>query len=230
MSAVADIGGSVVSGVFADDRLGRGTDAAISSRRKANALYKQSWNDTRADFGKFLNGGTEAWTKMLGLFGIGTGGGAKPDGGATSDFLTRFVESSPDYKFAKGEMIDAADKSASANGRLFSGGYAKELQERAGGLASTQLNNVLNRMMSFAGVGMNAADTLGRFRKGYADSRAGNMTDIGDLKLGRQLGQADIFSSTMGDVMGSFGGGGGGGGGGNFGMTPGDIFGSGWTF
>lgn len=201
MGAVADIGGNLASGVFGYDRLERGTDAAINSRRKANRLYKASWEDTESDFAPFLQGGQNAWAKMMEAFGIG---GPGKDGGATSDFLTRFVENSPDYQFMRGEMIGAADKSAAANGRLFSGGYAKELQERAGGLASTQLGNVLNRMMSFAGVGMNTADTLARYRKGYTDSRAGNMTDIGDLKLGRQLGNADIF----GNVMGNMGGGG----------------------
>lgn len=188
--------GSVSNGLFSYDRLERGTNAAIGGHKKADKIYQDAFADTEGDFQPFLAGGTEMWQKLMGLYG----GGDNPDGGATSDFLTRFVENSPDYQFTRDQMIKSGDASASSRGRLFSGGYAAELQKNAGGLASTQLNNVLNRMMSFAGVGMGAADTLGRYREDYASLRGQGKVAVGDLKLARQLGNADIFSNTLADI------------------------------
>ncbi len=72
----------------------------------------------------------------------------------------RFKET-PGYTFRFDEGLRAIDRSASARGRLGSGGLTRELTRYGQGIASEEFNNYANRLAGLAAGGQGAAVTSG---------------------------------------------------------------------
>lgn len=65
-------------------------------------------------------------------------------------------QGSPGYQFRQSEGVKAADRSASAKGKLFSGGQTKAVTEFGQGLASQEYNNYFNQLAGLSGQGLGA--------------------------------------------------------------------------
>ncbi len=76
------------------------------------------------------------------------GGGQGPD-------YSPFYQS-PGYQFRLDEGVKAIDRSASARGKLGSGGLQRELTRYGQGLASQEFNSYANRLSAMAGIGQTA--------------------------------------------------------------------------
>jgi hypothetical protein len=176
------------------------------------------------------NGDAFQWTPDAGSGGGGSGAGGAGFGsgggqlglngpfGATP-FNFQFNESDPSYQFLKKEVLGAIQNSQFARGTGLTGGAAKELQDRAAGLASMEYGNEFDRafrtnQLNFgqglaanenqfdqnyrlAGMGfnattndVNAAGGLGSTGSSYANQVGSLYGDIGNVNAGNIAGNA----------------------------------------
>jgi hypothetical protein len=133
---------------------------------------------------------------------------------------------SPDYKYARDQMIYGQDHSAAARGRLNSGGYGMDLAKGLNGLASQNLGNYRQSLQWGANLGQNAAAGVGQAGMQSANNIGGLMQDRAQAQssgyggwAGAVTGLGGIAASqpwASGSIFG--GGSGGGGSSGSFGM------------
>ena len=125
--------------------------------------------------------------------------------------------SSPDYLFAQQQGLQGLDRSAAARGGLYSGGADADRMTFASGLASQNLGNYRNNLMSLANMGQNQSQYMGQLGqnfgnqfgqamgiKGQADAQRASAT------AGAQAGYGNALASAASTYMGAGGGGGGG--------------------
>jgi hypothetical protein len=183
----------------------RASEAAIAEQRRQ---YDQSRSDQMPfmQFGQSQLGGLQALAN-----------------GDYSGF-----ENSPDYKYAREQMIYGQDHSAAARGRLQSGGYAMDLAKGLNGLASQNLGNYRGSLQWGANLGQNAAAGVGQLGANAANQIGNQYQNRGDAQASAYGGNAG-FGYGLAGLIGQqpwastsiFGGGGGGGGGG---LAPGGSY------
>lgn len=127
-------------------------------------------------------------------------------GGDYSGFMN-----SPDFLASQKAGIYALDSGAAARGNLFSGGHQVDLANKMQDHASGYLNNYRNHLMGVAGMGQNAASTLGSLGQQSANTVMGGYAGIGQAQQdARGAVAGGLFG--LGNMFGShFGGAGGGG-------------------
>ena len=138
-------------------------------------------------------------------YGQGMGGLAGLDRLNSGDYSG--FENSPDYQYAREQMIYGQDHSASARGRLQSGGYAMDLAQGLNGLASQNLGNYRGSLQWGAGLGANAASGLASLGASAGDSIAKLQHDSGLAMAGKQSAygnNAGNFLSSMSNKAGQF--------------------------
>jgi len=120
------------------------------------------------------------------------------DGGDFSGF-----ENSPDFIFARDQAMRAQDRSASARGSLFSGGTEADRMQMASGLASQNLGNFMNRQQGMAGMGLNAATSLGQFGQNATGQQMGAMGAAGSARAAGFGAMGDTLNG-LGMIGGNF--------------------------
>ena len=125
---------------------GYATTAAVDALRDQYEL-------TRADFAPYREIGEQALSEYGALSGIGREGLLSDEDVAAA--RERFKET-PGYEFRFDEGTRALDRSASARGRLQSGGYGRELIRYGQGVASQEFDKYANRLAGLAGAGQQA--------------------------------------------------------------------------
>ena len=141
--------------------------------------------------------------------------------------------SSPDYLFAQQQGLQGLDRSAAARGGLYSGGADADRMTFASGLASQNLGNYRNNLMSLANMGQNQSQYMGQLGQNYGNQFANAMGIKGQADAqrasataGAQAGYGNALASAASTYMGAGGGSGGsglgslfGGSGANLGQT-----------
>lgn len=178
----------------------KAADDLTDRQNEANALYRDLYRQTQADYAKY-DGGGDAYQKLLASYGVGTEGG-KPD---YSGF-----ESSPDYLWAQQQGIRGRDMSAASTGRLYSGAYDKALAQYNQGLATQNLDNYRRGLYNSAGMGLQAKNALTNYRAGYGNQLGGGITNLGDIAAAEHMGMYAVnsrYNSNMQNIWGTGGGG-----------------------
>lgn len=192
MVAAAAIGGSVVSGLFGMSSSNKAAKAQAAAAAAALREQKRQYDTTRADLAPWRTTGANALDRVGGALGLsGEEGYDKALSGYTeSPYLPRLIEKSR----------EAVEASRAARGGLFSGGTAQEIGDRAGELYLGDWNNYLDRLGNTSGQGLGATGTGAQLGQQSANAMSGIQQDIGNIKANNYNNQANIFSSTLGQV------------------------------
>jgi hypothetical protein len=192
------IGGIAASGIGAAGAAAAGGEqagaannaAALQSQEQQNSLdfQKQQWNTQQQNEAPWLQAGQSALGQL--------NGGKLPGFQAPT---AAQAQQTPGYQFQLQQGTQALENSAAAKGGLIGGNEGEALQNYGQGLASENYqqtyNNAMNeyntnvlgpynRLASLAGVGQQAANTLGQ--EGQAASS--NVSGI-NATAGQQIGQ-----------------------------------------
>src|SRR5574337_1080768 len=150
--AVAVGGGALVgaigSNMAANKQAGASKNAAnaqLQATQQSIDEQRREYDQTRTDQLPFLQAGYGALDKESAFLN-----------GDTSGF-----DKSPDYQFALSQGIGALDKSAAANGSLYSGGHSADLMQFGEGTANQFANSYWNKLAGMAGQGQVTAGNLG---------------------------------------------------------------------
>jgi hypothetical protein len=143
-SAIGAIG-SIAGGILGNNAAEDAQDAQTEAAQAAIAEQRRQYDQSRADQMPFMQYGQ---SQLGGLQALANG-----------DYSG--FQNSPDYKYAREQMIYGQDHSAAARGRLQSGGYALDLAKGLNGLASQNLGNYRSSLQWGAGLGQNAAAGVG---------------------------------------------------------------------
>jgi hypothetical protein len=178
--------GSVVGaglGLLGANQQSEGAEANANAMLEGIDFSKQVYGDAQGNFAPYLGIGQTGVNGLQALMG-----------GDLSGFWN-----SPDNVAQREAMNYGMDHSAAARGRLYSGGYGADLSKAQGDLASQQLGNYRNSLFGLAGMGQNAAGTLGSIgtqtagnvMQGYGaygnarqsayDARAGGLYGLGSM-------------------------------------------------
>ena len=177
----AVIGGAV--GLYgASKQAGAAKDAAKASQKATDATIaeqKRQFDLTRSDQMPWLQAGTGALGTLQ-----------KLNAGDYSSF-----SNSPDYQFALDQGMKTLDRSAAAQGRLYSGGYGQDLVNYGQGLATQNYNNYYNRLSNLAGVGQTAAQNLGGLGANYANSMGTALQNNATNRASSYMNQANAWNN-----------------------------------
>lgn len=113
------------------------------------------------------------------------------------------IQGTPGYQFRLGQGVNALDRSAAAKGMLHSGNQLYDLENYAQGLASTEYDNQLNRLMTLSGATTGSPAAAGQalmqgVGSGYnmQDDRYGDMMEA----------LAHLQGGQNGNILGALGG------------------------
>ena len=123
-----------------------------------------------------------------------------PAADAPSPDYTEFYKS-PGYEFRYDEGVNALDKSASARGRLSSGGHERELIRYGQGFASEEFNNYANRLSDLAGIGYSATTAGGEFGATAAANAGNAMINAGTARASGYAGAANALNAGLGNAL-----------------------------
>lgn len=185
IAGVATVGAAVLSSSAA----GKAADVQSQAASRAEQGITQRFEETRADLAPWRTTGAQALTQYAGLLGVG---GEAPDTAG----LQAGLEQYPGYQFALSQGVEAVEKSAAGRGLLQSGQTLKSLTEYGQGLASSNIENYLNRLQGLSQTGQQAAAQTGAFgaqaagQAGQAGIVAGQARATGYLGKAEALGGA----------------------------------------
>lgn len=107
---------------------------------------------------------------------------------------------SPDYQYAREQMVQGLDRSAASRSRLNSGGYPVELGGALNGLASQNLGQYRNALQWGAGLGQGSAMGLGQLGAQAGNSMASLYSDSGAARAGYHSAYANNTNNMFGNI------------------------------
>ena len=169
--------------------------------------------------GNYLPGGGPASREGFGsetgrpLQGRGGGHWATREGGALgsatpasqsgqsgrSNALAQFFQT-PDYQFTYDEGLRALQANQSGSGSTMGSRAMRQAQRYGQGLASTQLNNVLNRLSAIAGIGQTATNTTGQLGANAAANTGNALQNMGDARGSGYIGRANGINRALSGI------------------------------
>jgi len=206
-SAIGSGNAAAAQGQSAQDALNFGREQYYQNRADNQDIYNQS----RKDMAPWLGAGQTSLMQLVQQMGAG-------------DFETNVnaqnIANDPGYQFRMAEGQKALERSASARGLMASGGALKSLSRYSQGVASDEFQNAwnrnqaentgrYNRLASMAGVGQQAAQTLGNYGSQYgqamgqAGAQYGNQAmnaygAMGNAQSAGAMGTANAVSGGFG--------------------------------
>jgi len=184
--------GSAVSGGLGFLGSMFGSSAQSKAAAEALAFQKQVYAQNQANLNPFIQTGQQADASLAALYGLGSGGGGRPDFSA--------FYNSPDYQWAYDQGLKATTNLLSARGNLLSGAGLDALTKYGQGMASQQFGNYYNRLLQLSQQGAGAAGALA----GNATTQAGQ---IGNTQMGLGQAQASGIIGGTNALTGAIGGG-----------------------
>lgn len=120
------------------------------------------------------------------------GGSGKPD---YSSFFN-----SPGYQFTLQQGLNAVNRSAAANGSLYSANTLTGENNYAQGAASTQYNNYVNQLLQMSGLGNSANQSLATAGVATGEGISNSMISQGNANASGVLGSAGSFANAAKSV------------------------------
>jgi hypothetical protein len=202
--------GAVGSGLAASTQAGAAESAQqLQAQEAQNALnfQEQEWQTQQQNLQPWLKAGQGAINSLSQLTSTPGEGLLTPWTGTFTPPTAEEARATPGYQFTLQQGEGAVQDSAAARGGLLTGNTAEAMQQYGQGLADTTYQqtyqnaltqyetayntfqnnqtNLYNRLAGVAGVGQNAATSLGQ----QGQAAAGNVGNI-NLVTGAQQGQA----------------------------------------
>lgn len=177
IGAVAGVGSALLQNRAA----GKAASAANRASEQANALQQQQYEQTRSDLSPYLQQGQNALAGLTRL-----------NNGDYSGF-----QNSPDYQFALQQGLQGVDRSAAARGSLYSGGQQADLTNYAQGMASQQLGQYRNSLMSLANMGASSGSALAGVGQNYAGAVGNNLGNAANATGSAALSQGNNWSQAL---------------------------------
>jgi hypothetical protein len=181
--AALSIGGNLLSGYMGQRASGKASDALLQAGRESNALQKQMYDQTRADFAPYREAGYGALTQMQNLL-------KDPSSLAQQG----------DYQFGLNQGIKARDQSAASNGMLYSGAQQKALTQYGNDYANTKLNESYNRLAGLAGTGQQATGSTAAAGQNYGNQVGNTLQGMGNARASGYVGGANAWSNAFGNI------------------------------
>lgn len=111
------------------------------------------------------------------------------------------IRSQPGYKFRLGEGLRAIDRSASARGRMFSGGQLREITRYGQRFASEEYDKVASRLAQIAGLGGGAATSSAGLAQSAGQQIGSTYAGIGTARASGYVGAANARSQGFGNFL-----------------------------
>lgn len=183
------MGGSLLGGALGAMGAGKASGKLARGYHKAAGIYGDVFNQQKQAIQPYQKFGTDAMGRLSSIYGFGPGGSGQPDFSAISD--------SPEYQFALQQGQRQVDNGAASRGMAFSGRNIKDTMRFGQGLASQQMQNYLNRLQGFTGIGQNA---LAQFMNasGTYGANAGNAAiGVGEARAAGSLGRYNALGQAL---------------------------------
>lgn len=187
-AAAVAAGGAIYAANKQSSAAKNAADAQTSASQASIAEQQREYDQTRTDQLPFLQAGYGALDKENAFLN-----------GDWSGFMN-----SPDYQFSLNQGILANDKSAAANGSLYSGGHSADLTQWAEGDADQFANNYWNKLAGQAGQGQVSASNLATAGSNEANSISNLLTNAGNARASSYLQQGSIAGQEAGAVGNAF--------------------------
>jgi hypothetical protein len=181
--AALNIGGNLLSGYMGQRASGKASDALLQAGRESNALQKQMYDQTRADFAPYREAGYGALSQMQNLL-------KDPSSLAQQG----------DYQFGLNQGIKARDQSAASNGMLYSGAQQKALTQYGNDYANTKLNESYNRLAGLAGTGQTATGSTANAGQNYGNQVGQTLQNMGNARASGYVGGASSWNNAFGNI------------------------------
>ena len=200
-AGVLGAGATVISGAASAKAAGEAADVQAQAALRAEQGITQRFEQTRADLAPWRQTGAQALGQYAGLLGVGAPG-APGVGGPDVAGLQAGLEQYPGYQFALSQGVEAVEKSAAGRGLLQSSQTLKSLTEYGQGLASSNIENYLNRLQGLAGGGQQAAAQTGAFGAQAAGAAGQAGIAAGQARATGFRGQAQALGGTLSGLAG----------------------------
>ena len=210
---LAGIAAPFVGGAMQANASDKAADQQAQAAREANDLAWRIYQDQRGLQQPALEAGNQARNRLLDLLGMGSYKG-EHHGELGHDFTIDdfYANKDPGYQFRMNEGQKALESSAANRGRLFSGATGKALTRYGQDFASNeygkafdrnQVNraNKINPLMSLAGHGQTAANTVTGAAGTYGQTAGNNITAAGNAQAAGTVGGANAWSNAMSGAL-----------------------------
>lgn len=182
-------GGSLVGGLLGGIGAGKAGGKAAAGYQKAAGIYGDVYKDQKAAIQPYQQFGSDAMARLSSIYGFGPGGSGQPDFSAISN--------SPEYQFALQQGQRAVDNGAASRGMAFSGRNIKDTMRFGQGLASSQMQNYLNRLQGFTGVGQNALGQFMNASGNYGQNMGNAAIGVGNARAASTLGRYNALGQGL---------------------------------
>lgn len=197
-SALLGAGASMFAGKQQANAADRSSAMQLEAARVGSRTQMRMFNLARRDLAPWRNTGKKALGQLSRMFIEGKG--------------MQAFKKTPGYRFRMREGTRALDRSASARGRLMSGGHERELLRYGQGLASEEFGNYANRLASLAGIGQSATSQTAALGQQTGANMAalglqgaqgaGNaMFNAGTARASGYVGAANAFTGAGNNAM-----------------------------
>lgn len=177
--------GGLVEGLMPHSRDDAMSDAANQYEDKANQaldMYKKMYESQQEYLNPYWKFGTNALNQL-------------------SNFGQNF-KADPGYQFRLDQGLQAMDRSAAARGGLQSGAALKGAQQYGQNLASNEYNNAFNRQMSMAGMGQQAANSMGNYAGQYGQNYGNALLDMASNRGNSMIAGQNAKNQGWSDIFG----------------------------
>ena len=185
--------GAAISAVAGMASANKAASAQKSAANKDYALKNKIYEETKDRFDPFYQKGTQS----LQAVGHALGLNDAPEGYAG-------LEQSPAAKFALESGIDDVQASAAGAGSLYSGRTLEALERKRFGIAASDRENQLNRLMSLVGMGQAAAGNQAAAGQNFAVGGGQALQNYGDASAAGIMGANNAFQNGIGNAVGYY--------------------------
>lgn len=185
------IGAAIIGGLASASAA---KSAAKSQTRAANnqlAVQKQMYDQQRTDLAPYRDTGLNA------LAGVNYELGLAPKPADYAGF-----QATPGYQFALDQGQKALDRTAAANGMLYSGNTLKSSMDYNQGMAKQEYGNFFNRLYGLTNMGQNSAAMTGQAGQNYANQASNAFANIGNAQAAGSIGTANAINTGLGNALG----------------------------
>lgn len=205
---VAIAGSSLISGAIGSSASSKAAKAQTQAAAESAALQREMFNKQVELQAPFREAGLTAQNKLMQYLGLSGAPGEAGYGKYAGDFTDQAFQVDPGYAFRLAEGNKALDRSAAARGGLLSGGAMKAAQEYGQKMGSqeymnafnryqTSRTNALNPLLSLAGAGQTAANTLTSAAGGLGTGLAENAIGAGNVRASGYIGGANALTGAL---------------------------------
>lgn len=178
------LAGNLLGGYMQSRASGKASDALLTAGRESNALQREMYNQTRADYAPYREAGYSALGQIQNLL---------KDPSA--------ITQQADYQFGLNQGRNNLENSASARGMTYSGAQAKALQQFGTDYSGSKLSDSYNRLAGIAGIGQVATNGTSNAGMNYGNQAGNTLQNMGSARASGYVGQGNAWNNAFGNVL-----------------------------